>query len=206
MEFAAVVNNQPAHSNNVYSLYDPTYLKDPSANGTNQRIYTTGVNRAIGGFSTSCPNGANGNVTYYGSAVSYPCTQFSLNHRGYVYIHTTGVWTFTATGVDDAVIFWGGSLAQRGWTKQNANLSLAFSYNTGAPRGSVGLSLTEGTYLPVRIVFGQAVGGAGFGFSVADPNGVTLMDTNTATSNYLVRYSCDGVTAPAYAYPFGQEL
>lgn len=207
MQFEAVVNNQPAHVNgDVYSLYDPTYLKDPSVNGTSQTVYGTGVSKLVGGFQTSCPSGASGNVSYYAGTFTYSCFQFSLNSRGYVWIHTTGVWTFTITGADDAVILWAGQYAQQGWTKPNANISLAFSYKTGAPGTSFSVSLTQGTYLPIRLVSCQASGGAGYYFSIADPNGITLVDSNTAASPYVVQYSCDGTSAPKYAYLFGKEL
>jgi hypothetical protein len=205
IEYAAVVNDQPLHTNNAYSLYDPTYLKDPSVGGTNQRIYGQSTWDRIGGLTSNCANGANTLVGFYNVTPTYSCSQFSINHRGYMYVHTTGLWRFTISAVDDAVIMWVGANATQGWNKPNAIMSLYFSYGPGAPSGQVALQLTAGQYMPFRIVYGQAVGGAAFGMSVTDPNGYELLNSNTPSSPYLVRYSCDRTTTP-FPYTFGTEL
>ncbi|EGP86091.1 Ca2+-modulated nonselective cation channel polycystin, partial [Zymoseptoria tritici IPO323] len=205
VQYEAVVNDQPGHVNNAYTAYNPAYLKATSQGGTNQRIYNIGTHTTFAGFVTTCPNNAASNVTFYNSPTPYSCQQFSLNHRGYFYIYATGVWTFTATLVDDAFIFWGGWFARKGWTKANSDISSWFTYGPGNGRGSVSLTLTAGTYLPVRVVFGQAVGGAGFNLNITDPSGAVALDTRTVSSPYLVRFSCDG-QAPPYNYDFGQEI
>ncbi|KAK4498355.1 hypothetical protein PRZ48_011013 [Zasmidium cellare] len=208
LQYGAFVNNQPAHdANRAYTLFDPTFMKAASAGGTWQTIYYTNITTGIGGFSTTCPAN-NCNITIYNSqsGPSIPCFQFALNHRGYYYIYSTGTWTLTASGVDDAFVFWAGPLAQSGWTKQNANISLFFSYNTGTPRTSITMQLTQGQYLPIRLIHGQATGGAGFFVTLSDPNGITALDSNTLTSPYLVQFSCDRTTAPPFANAIGSEI
>lgn len=128
-------------------------MKAASAGGTWQTLYYTNITAGIGGFTTTFPNG-NSNVTIYNAASgpSIPCYQFSLDHRGYFIPYSTGVWTLRASNVDDAFLFWAGALAKHVWTKQNANISLAFSHNTGTPFASIQLPLTQGQYVPVRII------------------------------------------------------
>jgi hypothetical protein len=76
-------------------------------------------------------------------------------------------------------------------------------YSPGA--GSYSVVLTQGEYLPIRIIFGQAQNAAVFQISLTDPNGDVIMDSNSAGSPYLIQYSCDGILAPSFAGAFGSE-
>ncbi|KXT01619.1 hypothetical protein AC578_8030 [Pseudocercospora eumusae] len=208
MQYAVFGNNQPGHVNgDAYSAYDPTYLKargSPGSNSTWTTLYYNSTIAGVGGYQQSCPNN-NARLLYSNAPSTIPCQQWSADYRGYFYVYSTGSWRFAVSGVDDAFVLWLGPLARQGWTKANANLSLAFAYSTGAPSGSFTTTLQAGTYLPMRIVHGQAVGGYGYQFSIQDPNGLVAQNSDSSGSGYVVQNSCDGTTAPPYAYAFGQE-
>lgn len=72
------------------------------------------------------------------------------------------------------------------------------------------INLNVGQYLPYRVVFGQVGGGAIFTLTVVDPSGVPLISSTTGNSApaspYIVRFSCDGTTAPPFPYTYGSEL
>lgn len=208
LQYGVFVNNQPNHVNQVYTAYDPTYMKNRAAansNSTWTTIYYTSVLSNIGGGTNTCANG-NGNITLYSNApISIPCQQFSAMYRGYLYIYSSGTWTFSVSGVDDYFGLWLGSFAQVGWTKSNANISLAFSYTTGGPALSISGQFTAGQYLPIRVVHGQSVGGFGYTLSVTDPNGLIAQVTGSSANNYLVQFGCNtDIGAPNWG-AFGYE-
>lgn len=153
-QYAVFNNNQPPHdANQVYSNYDPTYMKvRPPGNWST--LYYTAVAYQIPGYLNNCANGA-ANVSAYGNGLPFPCQQISHLYRGYLYVYSTGTWTFTVSRVDDGLVVWAGPLARTGWTKPNSNLSLAFSYYTKEPTGSFQAQLNAGTYLPLRFALGQ---------------------------------------------------
>ncbi|EXM19845.1 hypothetical protein FOTG_12284, partial [Fusarium oxysporum f. sp. vasinfectum 25433] len=67
------------------------------------------------------------------------------------------------------------------------------------------IDLPAGVYIPIRFIYGQAQYGGGFTFTVTTPNGQVLVGNDVTASPYIVRYSCDGIIAPAYL-PFGSEI
>lgn len=132
---------------------------------------------------------------------------FALNHRGYIYAALTGAYTFSFFGVDDAVWLWVGPTAYSGWTRANADLTVTFQFeNPYRPAsGSRLIQLTHGQYYPLRIMFAQTYGEAVFQFTVTAPDGTEFLSSDSAGSDYLVQYSCDGTTAPQFP-PFGSEV
>ena len=88
-----------------------------------------------------------------------------------------------------------------------ASAAAAASWYTGTGFQSTATAtytLKAGEYLPYRIFFGQMGGPVKFSFSIKAPDGTVILDSNTAESEFIVQYSCDGVTAPAFP-AFGQE-
>lgn len=132
---------------------------------------------------------------------------FVIEHRGYIYAAYTGSYTFALSNVDDLAYTWIGSNAYSGWTKSKSDQFADFEYN-GYTNGqnTITKTLTARQYYPFRLVYKQGLGGASFDYTITDPKGNVVIG-NSAQSNgspYIVQYSCDGTTAPAFP-AFGQE-
>ena len=67
------------------------------------------------------------------------------------------------------------------------------------------MDLVEGEYYALRVMFGQAQGGAVSATSITAPEGTVILDPYSSPSPYLVQYCCDGVLASDYA-AFGSEM
>jgi hypothetical protein len=107
------------------------------------------------------------------------------------------------------VLVWAGDTAYSGWTRNNALLDVTYP-ELGAGGGGGGTitgsyAATKGQYVPLRVLFSQGDGPYGFGIQITAPDGTVVLDANSATSDFLVQYSCDGTSAPAYP-PFRQEI
>ena len=113
----------------------------------------------------------------------------------------SGAYTFSLSVPDDISMMWVGPTAYSGWSRDNANM-LNY-YGSGATK-TYQVDLVEGEYYALRIMFGQAQGGAVFAASITAPDGAVILDSDSSPSLYLVQYSCDGVFAPEYAV-FGSE-
>lgn len=123
-------------------------------------------------------------------------------YRGYVYAQQAGTYTFSISSPDDYAAIWVGDTAKRGWTK--ANILPATSGNTATAQFTAPI---EGTYIPIRIVYANAAGAMSWQLTMTNVYGQPYtVGTSAATaSNNIVRYSCDGTTAPAFPNPIGQE-
>lgn len=119
---------------------------------------------------------------------------------GYFYAKTTGIYTFWTTQVDDYIYLWAGDTARAGWDANNANCRSIPNRN----ECDFTINISAGTYLPLRALFFNGPGGGTWGLVVVDPDGNTIVDPSTE-SPLMVRYSCDGTTAPPYTTSFGQE-
>jgi hypothetical protein len=98
-----------------------------------------------------------------------------------------------------------GEKAKSGWNRNNADAAASWSPETTYGHyASAQYTLKAGEYLPFRIFFGQQGGPVKFAFSITNPDGETILDSNTAESDFIVQYSCDETTAPRFP-PFGQE-
>lgn len=73
---------------------------------------------------------------------------------GYIKPDWTGTWTFTTSGVtiDDCLIIWIGSSALSGYTTGNAVANISLTSGSGT------ISLTSGTYYPIRVQYANNAG------------------------------------------------
>ncbi|KAI1379298.1 GLEYA domain-containing protein [Hypoxylon crocopeplum] len=181
-------NGQGNNMDDTYSTFDPTLYKTQTSS-------ISGVTNTIGGIRTA----GGQQISVYGNPQTFNGDYFVLNHRGYLFAVVSGTYTIQVTGADDAVFLWYGPNAYSGWTRANANLIV--TYGGGSP--SIDVQLTQGDYLPIRIVYAQGQGLAAFEISVS-VGGNVLLDSNTQNSPYIIQYSCDGTLAPQYP-PFGSE-
>ncbi|KFZ02068.1 hypothetical protein V501_09672 [Pseudogymnoascus sp. VKM F-4519 (FW-2642)] len=169
-----------------FSAFNPTVFK------TETPLYNS-VTSSIGGFNI----GGNSAFSIYGSTQRFGPSYFALNHRGYLFAPSTGVYTFLVTNPDDIAIIWGGADAYEGYTRANSD-SIATYPLTDDQQRSYEVELVAGEYYPIRVIFGQGVGPAIFYTSVTAPDGTVLLDSDSGYSPYLVQFSCDGIAAPAY--------
>jgi hypothetical protein len=186
----AIYPNPEYNSDSFYSSYNPAVIKPrtPSYEATASicgGLYQNDV----------------GQVSIYGSTRTFQSDYFTLNHVGYIFAQSSGTYTFTLSQPDDIALLWLGSNAYSGWTRDNADATAVIF---GSPSASATVNLVQGDYLPFRIVFGQAQGAISFYLSLTAPDGTVILDSNTPDSRFLVRYSCDSTSAPAFP-AFGSE-
>lgn len=169
--------------------------------GSSYYIYNSTVNPP-GNLNGSC----SGNFNVYSSTQSTPCQFFTLDHRGYFFAPTAGSYTFTLANIDDIALLWTDTIAQAGWTRANADVTATFTNNRNSG-ASFSVTLAQGQYLALRIIFANAQSAYGFDFAVTDPYGDFIVNSAMSTdpSPYLVQYSCDGTTAPPFPGAFGSE-
>jgi hypothetical protein len=138
-------------------------------------------------FATATPTayGSNPATSVQTTTISEPATgdgsNFSVQWLGYFKPTTTETYTFF-TNSDDASYMWIGANALSGFTTANANIN-----NGGAHAPievSTTVSLTSGTYYPIRMQFGEAGGGDVFDFNYSTP---TITKTTNVTG--LVFYN-----------------
>ena len=103
-------------------------------------------------FSTPANKGAGSVVTSLDCATS--TTNLGYEFIGYILPDYTGTWTISTGGqnVDDAYTVWIGANAVTGYTTGNAVFSVSLAQGSGT------VSLTSGTYYPIRIQFGNNAG------------------------------------------------
>lgn len=140
------------------------------------------------------------NTAIYNNYV--PCNYFVLNHRAYLYIPTTGTYTFNFEYRDDVVGVWLNDRAYNGYTRRNALVTETYPGNSNP--SSFTISLVGDQYLPIRVLFGQAEYGYSFSLSVVDPDGNYVIGGESPSGN-VVQYSCNpDDNAPAFP-PYGEE-
>lgn len=198
VEFAYYPSPFGVNSDGVYSKFDPAYFKSVSP-------VVSGVAGSAGGISGSCPYSSS-TFNFYGYTEN--CNYLALNYRGYLYAGQTGTFTFTISSADDIVLIWAGAAAYSGWTRANALLDVTYP-EIGSGSGNGGsivatYAATAGDYIPLRILFSQGDGAFGFNVGISAPDGTVVLSASSSTSDYLIRNSCDGTSAPAYA-PYGSE-
>lgn len=121
-----------------------------------------------------------------------------VNHRGYLYAHLAGEYTFSSPFVDDSSIFWIGPNAYSGWTRPNANIDQAY-LSSGAIPQQFKMMLEKGKYYPIRNVWANGGGPGSFKFTITAPDGSVVVDDKTTSCPYLVQFGCKAeYDAPAF--------
>ncbi|RBR13478.1 uncharacterized protein FIESC28_08178 [Fusarium coffeatum] len=192
----AYYSNPAQNTDATYSSFVPQSFKSRNP------LYF-GTTRQIGGLYQPGNGAQDGPI--YGSSIDLSLNYFALNHHTYLYACEAGTYKFDIPYANDALYFWIGAKAYAGWTSGNADAKALYDQPDHiAGSASYEVDLPGGVYIPLRFVYGQAQYGGGFTFTVTSPSGQVLVGDDVASSPYVVRYSCDGVTAPQYP-PFGQE-
>ncbi|KAI1056553.1 hypothetical protein LB507_001425 [Fusarium sp. FIESC RH6] len=192
----AYYSNPAQNTDTTYSSFVPQSFKQVNP------VYI-GTTRQIGGLYQP-ENGAPAGLIYGSSDLDLD--YFALNHHAYLYTCDAGRYRFDIPYANDALYLWLGAKAYAGWSSGNADAKALYNQPDHiAGSASYEIDLPGGVYIPLRFVYGQAQYGGGFTFTITSPSGQVLVGNDVTSSPYVVRYSCDGVAAPAYP-PFGQEI
>lgn len=99
---------------------------------------------------------------------------------------------------------WIGPNAYSGWTRQNANLEQVWVAAGVAPQ-EYKTTMEKGKYYPFRFMWANTGGPGGFVFKVTAPDGTVIIDDQTTSCPYFVKYGCKSEhNAPKFA-DFGAE-
>ena len=159
----------------------------PYTAGVYKTTYSGYFNDNVSFFATATPASVGGNpaTSVQTTSIFEPATDdgsnFSCQWLGYFKPTTTETYTFF-TSSDDASYMWIGETAITGFTTLNATVKNGGAHGNQERSGTA--SLTNGTYYPIRIQFGEASGGDVMTFNYSTP---TITKTTNVTG--LVFYN-----------------
>lgn len=190
-------------------------------NGTYTMIYAGVTQGSVGGF--YCVE--RGNTTVYGRGFPFPCWQYTIMHRGYLYSppcstaypcngQGTRDYTINVSRVDDAVNLWESRPSAFSWLEYAPSITTYIS-NGVAGSGVLNRALQPDSYFPIRVAFGNGISVSQFDMSIKiDLNGQEQLGTSNMVQHDCNYYDPAGPVAgdanSAYAGPFsaiafGQE-
>ncbi|RFU77895.1 conidiospore surface [Trichoderma arundinaceum] len=192
----AYYNNSARNTDTTYSTFHPDSYKKVAP------IFV-GTTSYVGGLYNS--QGTQNTGPIYNSGRDFKLDFFGLNHHAYIYACEAGTYSITIPYSNDAVYLWTGAKAYSGWTDNNADAKALYNQPDHiAGHASFNLNIPANSYVPIRFFYGQAQYGGGFNFNITTPSGQVIVSNAETFSPYVVRYSCDGTTAPAFP-AFGKE-
>ena len=159
----------------------------PYTDGVYKTTYSGYFADNVSFFATATPASVGGNpaTSVQTTSIFEPATDdgsnFSCQWLGYFKPTTTETYTFF-TSSDDASYMWIGETAITGFTTLNATVKNGGAHGNQERSGTA--SLTNGTYYPIRIQFGEASGGDVMTFNYSTP---TITKTTNVTG--LVFYN-----------------
>lgn len=159
----------------------------PYTDGVYKTTYSGYFADNVSFFATATPASVGGNpaTSVQTTSIFEPATDdgsnFSCQWLGYFKPTTTETYTFF-TSSDDASYMWIGETAITGFTTLNATVKNGGAHGNQERSGTA--SLTNGTYYPIRIQFGEQGGGDVMTFNYSTP---TISKTTTVTG--LVFYN-----------------
>jgi hypothetical protein len=159
----------------------------PYTDGVFKTTYSGYFNDNVSFFATATPASVGGNpaTSVQTTSIFEPSQNdgenFSCQWIGYFKPTTTETYTFF-TSSDDASYMWIGETAITGFTTLNATVKNGGAHGNQERSGTA--SLTDGTYYPIRIQFGEQGGGDVMTFNYSTP---TISKTTTVTG--LVFYN-----------------
>jgi hypothetical protein len=143
-------------------------------------------------FATATPTayGANPATSVQITSITEPGSDdgsyFSCQWLGYFKPTTTETYTLYISS-DDGSYLWIGANALSGFTTANATVNNGGAH--GAVEISATVSLTAGTYYPIRMQFGEIGGGDYFTFSYSSPS---IAKTTAVTGKVFYNASTNG--------------
>ena len=143
-------------------------------------------------FATATPQtfGSNPSTSVQTTSITEPSSDdgssFSVQWLGYFKPTTTQTYTLYISS-DDGSYLWIGSNALSGFTTANANINNGGAHGNQESYGTV--SLTAGTYYPIRMQFGEIGGGDVFTFNYSTS---TISKTTNVTGLVFYNSSTNG--------------
>jgi hypothetical protein len=122
------------------------------------------------------------------NSVNYPSIADNISYQwlGYFLAPTTGTYNFSLNS-DDGSYFWIGNNAISGYTTGNANVFATYTTGTVV---SGNISLTAGTYYPIRLLYGNGIGGAYITLSFSGPG---IATTSAGTGYFFYNTATTGI-------------
>lgn len=166
-----------------YPKFNPTVYKSAKPSQTGVTNYIAEV------------NGAGSNVAYYGQTTS--TQNWVIDHTFYVFARQDGYYSFNIPYTDDIQMVWYGDKAVSGWSRDNADIVQFWSNSIGVQTPqTIAVYLTTGSYLPLRVMFGNGGGAGELDFNIYAPDGSVVLASNrglgTGSSSIdIVRFPCD---------------
>ena len=160
--------------------------------GLYKRTYAGYHNENPSFFATATPTtyGANPATSVQTTIINEPGTDdgtnFSVQWLGYFKPTTTETYTLYIAS-DDGSYLWIGANALSGFTTTNATINNGGAHGTVERNATV--SLTAGTYYPIRMQFGEIGGGDVFTFNFSTP---TITKTSNVTGLVFYNLSTNG--------------
>ena len=166
-----------------YPKFNPTVYKSAKPSQTGVTNYIAEV------------NGGSSNVAYYGQTTT--TQNWVIDHTFYVFARQDGYYSFNIPYTDDIQMVWYGDKAVSGWSRDNADIVQFWSSQIAVQTPqTVAIYLTTGSYLPLRVMFGNGGGAGELDFNIYAPDGSTVLASNrglgTGSSSVdIVRFPCD---------------
>ncbi|KAF4120351.1 GLEYA domain [Geosmithia morbida] len=120
-------------------------------------------------------------------------------YHGFLYACESGEYTFTSDSADDLALFWFGEKGFWDWNFGTADIIQFFFGDNGSK--SVTRHYSAGTYIPINVVWANAVGSGHLSLTVTGPDGTVLL--GDGVSEYITVTACDN-TFPQWP-PWGDK-
>ncbi|EPS45082.1 hypothetical protein H072_930 [Dactylellina haptotyla CBS 200.50] len=181
-----------------YDNFEPTFFKTAPTYDTSRSNVT--------GIAWDTPDNSEALHPYGMTArVTSGSSSYVLNHRGYFYAPKTMSYTFRVSQADDWCGVWAGEKAYTNWNKDNLDAASIYGPGGSISTGEFKLTLTGGSFTPLRILLANAGGAVKFAFEIIGEDGESYVQSRIA-SPFLVAYSCQYPDiAPPYLSSFGAE-
>jgi hypothetical protein len=117
-------------------------------------------------------------------------TYKGFNHETYLFSALAGTYKIRILDSDDIVLVWLGDKAYSGYERDNADLA------TGTRE--VEITLEQGQYFPLRVLYINAQGAYRFTMEIEDPAGNIIADMTGLDSDYFVDNTCEDDNTPDF--------
>lgn len=185
----------PSDSGNNTQDYQDAFQVKTILDGQNPDVTGTTQLTGIPG------SDSNDNVTLYGGQTYDYKTPFNaIQEIGYFHPDQNGTYTFTFSNTDDTAYLWLGDSAQPS-SYDNSNYNLYDTYHSDPRTRTYTQSFTADSFVPIRILGGNAERYWAYNLTITDPNGnVVSSASQDVTDQQLVTGCTDSTNAAPFAF------